>query len=78
MGLVQVVENETFDTMSHRKFLWKIKNVEINLERKEYMDTATTVIRVERKILQGSYLRPVLFNILIITLRARCSLMKSV
>lgn len=30
--LIQVVENETFDTVSHRKFLWKIKGM-INIKR---------------------------------------------
>lgn len=49
MGLIQVVKNETFDTVSHRKFLWKIKKVEMNIRREGYMETARTVIRVERE-----------------------------
>lgn len=31
--LTQVVENETFDTVSHRKFLWMIKKGKININR---------------------------------------------
>lgn len=29
MGLIQVLENETFDTVSHREFLRRIKKVEL-------------------------------------------------
>lgn len=31
--LIQVVENETFDTVSHRKFLWTVKKGKININR---------------------------------------------
>lgn len=31
--LIQVVENETFDTVAHRKFLRKVKKVKINIKR---------------------------------------------
>lgn len=31
--LIQVVENETFGTVSHRKFLWTIKKGKINIKR---------------------------------------------
>lgn len=31
MGLIQVAEKETFDTVFHRKFLCKIKELEIHM-----------------------------------------------
>jgi len=32
MGLIEIVENKIFDIVSHRKFLWKIKKVEISIK----------------------------------------------
>lgn len=52
MGLIQLLENETFYIVSHREFLQRIKKMEVNLKREAYVDTAGKVIRVEAKILQ--------------------------